>query len=254
MEERVVRQSWDPERYARNARYVADLGAPVLELLAPKPGERILDLGCGDGALTEKLIQAGASVVGADASEEMVRAARARGIDARAVSAYELPFEREFDAVFSNAALHWMPDADRAISRVARALKPGGRFVAEMGGHGCCAAIIVAISAVLARRGIDARTLNPWYFPTVDDYRGRLERAGFEVDYIALIPRPTPLPAGIEGFLETFAGNFFRDLDAEERARAKTEIIELLKPALCDGAGRWTADYIRLRFAAHLAG
>lgn len=254
MEERVVRQSWDPERYARNARYVADLGAPVLELLAPKPGERILDLGCGDGALTEKLIQAGASVVGADASEEMVRAARARGIDARAVSAYELPFEREFDAVFSNAALHWMPDADRAISRVARALKPGGRFVAEMGGHGCCAAIIVAISAVLARRGIDARTLNPWYFPTVDDYRGRLERAGFEVDYIALIPRPTPLPAGIEGFLETFAGNFFRDLDAEERARAKAEVAELLKAALCDGAGRWTADYIRLRFAAHLAG
>ncbi len=254
MEERVVRQSWDPERYARNARYVADLGAPVLELLAPKPGERILDLGCGDGALTEKLIQAGASVVGADASEEMVRAARARGIDARAVSAYELPFEREFDAVFSNAALHWMPDADRAISRVARALKPGGRFVAEMGGHGCCAAIIVAISAVLARRGIDARTLNPWYFPTVDDYRGRLERAGFEVDYIALIPRPTPLPAGIEGFLETFAGNFFRDLDAEDRARAKAEVAELLKPALCDGAGRWTADYIRLRFAAHLAG
>ena len=254
MEERVVRQSWDPERYARNARYVADLGAPVLELLAPKPGERILDLGCGDGALTEKLIQAGASVVGADASEEMVRAARARGIDARAVSAYELPFEREFDAVFSNAALHWMPDADRAISRVARALKPGGRFVAEMGGHGCCAAIIVAISAVLARRGIDARMLNPWYFPTVDDYRGRLERAGFEVDYIALIPRPTPLPAGIEGFLETFAGNFFRDLDAEERARAKAEVAELLKAALCDGAGRWTADYIRLRFAAHLAG
>jgi trans-aconitate methyltransferase len=254
MEERVVRQSWDPERYARNARYVADLGAPVLELLAPKPGERILDLGCGDGALTEKLIQAGASVVGADASEEMVRAARARGIDARAVSAYELPFEREFDAVFSNAALHWMPDADRAISRVARALKPGGRFVAEMGGHGCCAAIIVAISAVLARRGIDARMLNPWYFPTVDDYRVRLERAGFEVDYIALIPRPTPLPAGIEGFLETFAGNFFRDLDAEERARAKAEVAELLKAALCDGAGRWTADYIRLRFAAHLAG
>ncbi len=254
MEEPAVTQNWDPDRYARNARYVADLGAPVIELLAPREGERILDLGCGDGALTEKLVQAAVSAVGADASEEMVRAARARGIDARAVSAYELPFEREFDAVFSNAALHWMLDADRMISRVARSLRPGGRFVAEMGGHGCCAAIVVAISAVLARRGIDARALNPWYFPTADDYRARLERHGFEVDYIALIPRPTPLPAGIEGFLETFAGNFFRDLASEDRTRAKAEIAELLKPALCDGAGRWTADYMRLRFAAHLPG
>ncbi len=254
MEEPAVTQNWDPDRYARNARYVADLGAPVIELLAPREGERILDLGCGDGALTEKLVQAAVSAVGADASEEMVRAARARGIDARAVSAYELPFEREFDAVFSNAALHWMLDADRMISRVARSLRPGGRFVAEMGGHGCCAAIVVAISAVLARRGIDARALNPWYFPTADEYRARLERAGFEVDYIALIPRPTPLPAGIEGFLETFAGNFFRDLASEDRTRAKAEIAELLKPALCDGAGRWTADYMRLRFAAHLPG
>jgi SAM-dependent methyltransferase len=252
MEQRAVWQRWEPQRYATDARYVAELGAPVLELLAPKPGERILDLGCGDGALAEKLVQAGASVVGVDASEEMARAARARGIDARTVSAYELPFEREFDAVFSNAALHWMLDADAAISRVARALKPGGRFVAEMGGHGCCAAIVVAISAVLARRGSDARTLNPWYFPTAEDYRARLERAGFEVGYIALIPRPTPLPAGIEGFLDVFAQNFFREFKPEERTRAKSEVADLLRPVLCDGAGRWTADYIRLRFAARL--
>lgn len=252
MKDRSAKQSWDPDRYARNARYVAELGAPVLELLDPKPGERILDLGCGDGALTEKLIEAGAVVVGVDASEEMVRAACARGIDARSVSAYELAFEAEFDAVFSNAALHWMLDADAAIARVARALKPGGRFVAEMGGHGCCAAIVVAISAVLARRGIDARALNPWYFPTVDDYSARLEEAGFEVDYCALIPRPTPLPAGVEGFLETFGENFFRPLEAEDRARAKAEVADLLRPVLCDERGRWTADYMRLRFAAHL--
>ena len=252
MEQRAVCQRWEPERYATDARYVAELGAPVLELLAPKTGERILDLGCGDGALTEKLVQAGASVVGVDASEEMARAARQRGIDARAVSAYELPFEREFDAVFSNAALHWMLDADGVISRVARALKPGGRFVAEMGGHGCCAAIVVAISAVLARRGRDARALNPWYFPTAEDYRARLERAGFGVDYIALIPRPTPLPAGIEGFLDVFAQNFFREFKSEERIRAKSEVADLLRPVLCDEAGRWTADYMRLRFAAHL--
>jgi SAM-dependent methyltransferase len=246
-------QTWQADRYERNARFVSDLGAPVLELLAPKPGERILDLGCGDGVLTEKIVAAGAAVVGVDASQAMVDAARRRGIDARVGSGHELNFAHEFDAVFSNAALHWMRDADAVIAGVARALKPGGRFVGEMGGFACVAAIRVALIAMLARRGIDGAALSPWYFPTVDDYRSRLERGGFTVAYIELIPRPTPLPTDMAGWLDTFTESMFRPLDAADRAAALRETLELLRPVLCDERGRWTADYTRLRFAARLA-
>ncbi len=147
----------------------------MLELLDPKPGERILDLGCGDGVLTEKIVAAGAAVVGVDASAEMIDAARRRGLDARVGDGAQLGFAREFDAVFSNAALHWMKrDPDAVIAGVARALKPGGRFAGELGGHGCVAAITVALFAVLARRGASGSLESPWYFPTVADYRARL--------------------------------------------------------------------------------
>ncbi len=247
-----VSQNWQAESYARNARFVSDLGAPVLELLAPKRGERILDLGCGDGVLTEKLIAAGASVVGVDGAPDMVAAAKHRGLDARVMRGEALDFSHEFDAVFSNAAMHWMRDADAVIAGVGRALKPGGRFVAEFGGHGCVAAVTVALMAVLARRGIDGAAAIPWYFPTVDDYRAKLEAGGFTVDYVELIPRPTPLPADIGAWLDVFAQNFFAALPASDRSAARDEAIELLRPVLCDSRGRWTADYIRLRFAAHL--
>lgn len=182
-------QEWNADRYQHNAHFVPALGQPVLDLLNPQPGERILDLGCGDGALTEKIVAAGAVVVGADASPDMIAAAKRRGLEARIVNGLTLDFDREFDAVFSNAALHWMKaDPDAVLSGVRRALKPGGRFVAEMGGHGCVAAITVALLTVLERRGIDAKASLPWYFPTVDDYRGRLKRAGLVADYIELIP------------------------------------------------------------------
>ncbi len=249
-----INQTWKAEGYARNARFVSDLGAPVLELLAPGRGERILDLGCGDGVLTEKLVAAGAEVVAVDGAPDMIAAAKKRGLDARLMRAEQLEFHREFDAVFSNAAMHWMNDADAVIAGVKRALRPGGRFVAEFGGHGCVAAITVALMAVLARRGIDGAAARPWYFPTVDDYRAKLEAGGFTVDYIELIPRPTPLPADIGGWLDTFAQNFFARLPHKDRAAARAEVIELLKPVLCDSRGRWTADYTRLRFAAHLPG
>lgn len=243
-------QTWDPERYARNARFVSDLGAPVVELLAPRPGERILDLGCGDGALTEKLVGLGCRVVGVDASAEQIAAARARGLDAKVASGEELAFDDEFDAVFSNAALHWMKRADAVVDGVWRALAPGGRFVGEMGGDGCVATIVGALSAALERRGRDARAANPWYFPTVADYRARLEARGFTVTSIALIPRPTPLPGDVTGWLETFAETFTGVLPRAERAQFLAEVQEALRPALCDQDGRWTADYVRLRFAA----
>jgi len=250
----TAKQSWDPDAYARNARFVSDLGAPVLELLAPRPGERILDLGCGDGALTRKLADSGCDVVGVDASAPQVLAARRLGLDARVADGERLAFEAEFDAVFSNAAIHWMKRADDAIAGVWRALKPGGRFVAEFGGHGCVATIERALIDALARRGIDGDALNPWYFPTVEDYSARLARRGFAVRYIALIPRPTPLPTAIDGWLETFAQSFIAPLAENDRAAFIGEVREALRPHLCDGDGRWFADYVRLRFAADKPG
>jgi len=163
-----------------------------------------------------------------------------------------LEFSAEFDAVFSNAALHWMKhNRDAVIAGVHRSLKPGGRFVAEMGGHGCVAAITVAIIAVLERHGItDGAATIPWYFPTVADYRARLERAGFEVEYIELIPRPTPLPTNMAGWVELFMQPFLNRLPADQRQPAIEEVVARLRPVLCDEQGRWTGDYIRLRFRA----
>jgi trans-aconitate methyltransferase len=245
-------QEWNSSRYAENARFVSDLGQPVLELLNPQPGERILDLGCGDGDLTEKLVAAGAHVIGVDSSESMVAAAQARGLDVRLMDAYNLKLNAEFDAVFSNAAMHWMKrEPDSVLNGVSRALKPGGRFASEMGGHGCVAAIVVALCSTLQQFGVtDPASLIPWYFPTPEEYQARLESAGFRVDYIALIPRPTPLPTGVRKWLETFAIPFTRILPDEQRSAFLDAVCEKLRPALCDNRGLWTADYVRLRFLA----
>jgi len=243
-------QSWDPERYERNARFVSDLGQPALELLAPRAGERILDIGCGDGVLTEQLVALGCRVVGVDGSPAQVAAARARGLDVHVMDGQALTFEDEFDAVFSNAALHWMKRADDVIHGVHRALRAGGRFVGELGGEGCVATIRSALIAALDRRGIDGAALDPWYFPDVGSYGRRLEAAGFSVRWIALIPRPTPLPGDVTGWLETFAEAFTSALPARERPEFLAEVREALRPELCDASGAWTADYVRLRFAA----
>ncbi len=246
----TVSQHWDPARYARDARFVAELGAPLLDLLAPEPGEAILDLGCGDGALTEKIVARGCRVIGLDSSSEQVAAARALGLDVRVADGQKLTFDGEFDAVFSNAALHWMLDPDAAIDGVWRALKPAGRFVGEMGGAGNVARIIAALVAALDRRGIDGRKAVPWYFPTPAEYRDRLEARGFAVRCIELIPRPTPLPGEMADWLEIFAENFLNQVAPGERPELLVEVCEALRPALADGEGRWTADYVRLRFAA----
>jgi trans-aconitate methyltransferase len=243
-------QSWSPEKYAENARFVSDLGAPVVELLAPQEGEKILDLGCGDGALTIKLKEMGCDVIGVDSSAAQIEGAHRLGLDVRVVDGERLGFGPEFDAVFSNAALHWMKRADEVIAGVYRALRPGGRFVAEMGGAGCVDTIKRALVEALGRRGIDGEALNPWYFPTVEDYRVRLERGGFAVRYIALIPRPTPLPTEINGWLETFAKSFMTPLKGNDRADFIAEVREAVRPTLRDTQGKWFADYMRLRFAA----
>jgi len=243
-------QTWDPERYARNARFVSDLAGPVVELLDPRPGERILDLGCGDGVLTAKLAAMGCEMVGVDGSGPQIEAARKLGLDARVMDGEKLAFEDEFDAVFSNAALHWMRNPEAVIAGVRRALRRNGRFVAELGGYGCVAKIKKALVEALKRRGLDGEGAVPWYFPTVEEYSGLLKKHGFSVRYIALVPRPTPLPGDVTGWLETFAESFLGRLPAAERPAYVAEVREALRPLLADAEGKWTADYVRLRFVA----
>lgn len=246
----VERQQWSPEQYAKNARFVSNLGMPVVTLLAPRAGERILDVGCGDGPLTQKIVELGCKVVGVDASLAMVEAAKAMGLNAHVMDGQALQFTQEFDAVFSNAALHWMKQTDAVIAGVWRALKPGGRFVAEFGGDGNNATVIRALEAALQQRGLDFHTLSPWYFPSVKEYQGKLEAQGFMVNTIALIPRPTPLPGSLVAWLETFAQSFVASLLPAERTVFLTEVAELCRPTLCDTEGKWSVDYVRLRFSA----
>lgn len=244
-------QHWTPQGYTTHASFVPELGRPLLDWLAPRPGERILDIGCGNGVLTAELVARGARVVGVDASQEMVAAALARGLDARVVDAYDLPFTGEFDAAFSNAALHWMRrDPDAVLRGVRRSLLSHGRFVGEFGGAGNIREIQVALHDALRDRGVDPETVDPWFFPTVEEYRGRLGATGFSVERIETFPRPTPLPTGMDGWLDTFGGAFLSALPAEERAGARAEIIERLRPTLCDRQGAWTAPYVRLKFLA----
>jgi SAM-dependent methyltransferase len=248
----MYEQTWDPNRYIQNASFVAELGAPLIELLSPQPGERILDLGCGDGALTSKLVACGCTVVGVDGSAQQIAAARQRGLDARVMNGEALDFDGEFDAAFSSAALHWMKNADAVIDGVRRALKPGGRFVGEMGGAGCVAKVRTALTTALARRGIDAQPLDPWYFPTAEDYDGRLRNHGFAIDSILLFDRPTELPGALTAWLETFGEPFTSALPPSERDVLRREVEDALRPALYCADGIWRADYVRLRFAARL--
>lgn len=241
-------QQWSAERYAQHAAFVPAFGASLLERLAPRAGERILDLGCGDGTLTRQIAGRGAVVVGIDAAIDFVAAARKAGIDARLGDARSLTFDGEFDAVFSNAVLHWVRDADAALDGIFRALRPGRRLVAEFGGHGCIAAIVLALTVALQRRGQVRQS--PWYFPTAEEYAAKLTARGFEIDSIELYPRLTPLPTGIRGWLETFGGPMIDVLPDAERPSLVDDVDTLLRPMLCDTAGRWTADYVRLRLMA----
>ena len=246
----AINQTWNPAQYSKNARFVSDLGMPVVELLAPRAGERILDLGCGDGPLTKKLADLGCQVVGVDASQEMITAARLLGLDACVMDGHSLQYEREFDAIFSNAALHWMKQPGKVIAGVWKALKPGGRFVGEFGGYGNVATIVAALEAGLVERGIDAKAFNPWYFPTVAEYKSRLEARGFAINTIVLVPRPTPLPGDLAGWLETFAKSFIAALPASEHIQFLEDAAAACRTKLINTDDIWTADYVRLRFCA----
>ena len=242
-------QSWNAGTYDTHARFVSDMAGAVLDWLAPQAGEEILDLGCGDGALTAQLAQAGVRVTGVDASADLLDAAKQLGLDVQLMDGEALTFENQFDAVFSNAALHWMTNATDVISGVHKSLKPGGRFVAEFGGHGNVAAIVTAMRAVGERHGGDVALAGPWFFPSPAVYAKMLEANGFTVKRIGLFPRPTPLKTGMKEWLKLFRKPFFEQF-SEQSEVVLNEVEALLAPSLKDATGAWTADYVRLRFEA----
>ncbi len=245
-------QTWDPKQYEQHGAFVHELANGVFDWLAPTTGERILDLGCGDGKLTSRIAATGASVAGLDSSPQMIAAAQALGISATEGNAEQIPFESgSFDAVFSNAALHWVRNHHAMLSEVKRILKPGGRFVAEFGGFGNIAAICVAMRAALERFGFDGGIDSVNYYPAPRIYKRRLEEHGFTVERMAHIPRPTPLPeGGMSGWIRTFRRGVLESLPEDARDKVVDEATRLLAPALRDEEGNWIADYVRLRFIA----
>ena len=242
--------SWNPDSYSKNARFVSELGEPLLILLDPKPGEVILDLGCGDAVLTQRITAAGSSVIGIDTSRSFLEAAHARGLDVALMNAQQLALKRRFDAVFSNAALHWMKHPKLVLDGVAHCLKPGGRFVGEFGGKGNVQTIRAALHAGLRKRGIDPWSADPWFYPSAEEYSELLEEFGFTIDYIELIPRPTKLPGDIFAWLEVFAQPFTHAVTNAEKNTFFHEVRDDLEPALRKSDGSWYADYVRLRFKA----
>lgn len=248
---------WNAALYDRKLSFVSGYGAELLELLQARPGETVLDVGCGTGDLARRIADAGASVVGLDASPAMIEEAQRKYPDLEfrvgAAEAFEL--DRPADAVFSNAALHWVADATGAARCMYAAAKPGGRLVAEFGGADNVASIIAAVVGVLTDEfGIaDAAARDPWYFPTVGQYASLLEAAGWRVAYAAHYDRPTKLDGmdGMAAWLNVFAAPFFAGLGADERARAVATIADRLRPVCFDAAANaWTADYKRIRVVA----
>ena len=240
---------WDAGAYNQHAAFVSQLALPVVELLAPKCGEKILDLGCGEGTLAVEIAKSGAEVIGIDSSAEMVRAAGGRGIEAHVMSATELSYAGCFDAVFSNAALHWIKESDAVVANVYKALKTGGRFVAEFGGFGNAERVVEAMAEVFRQNPGFGPFESPWYFPTVDEYRALLEASGFRVESVELIPRPTPVD-DIANWLDLFANGIVSHLSGAQQTKFKEEVRTLLKPKLFDERTGWCVDYVRLRVKA----
>lgn len=233
---------WDAADYARVGGFVPELGRAALDLLDPQPGETILDVGCGDGTLTAEIAARGASVVGIDNSLSMIGAARARGLDARLMDAAELRFSEAFDAAFSNATLHWVLDKERAARAIFFALKPGGRFVGEMGGAGNLARLRQALDAELVERGFGPPTYAANWYPTSDEFAAVYEAAGFQEIEAELIERPTTLEHGVAAWVTTFRAGWL------DRAGVPLDQRAAIAAAVAERVGSDLADYVRLRF------
>lgn len=243
---------WNPKLYDDKHSFVWKHGASLIELLAPRPGERILDVGCGTGHLTAQIAQAGAQVVGIDHSADMIAEARRRypELTFEIADARALAYAGCFDAIFSNAALHWILEAEAVVEGIARALRPGGRFVAEFGGKGNVRAIQAAlIQAAQTLTGEPVRS--PWFFPSLAEYATLLERHGLEPTFATLFDRPTPLEGenGLRHWIDMFGGPFLAQVPPDRREVLYRQLEDRLRPVLHQD-GNWIADYRRLRVRA----
>jgi trans-aconitate methyltransferase len=252
----MISNVWQPDFYDTKLGFVAQYGKEVVKLLAPEPGERILDLGCGTGELSNEIAGQGAKVIGLDYSSEMIAKAKVKypALNFVVGHAQNFTFDEPFEAVFSNAALHWVPEAEETAACIWNALKPGGRFVAEFGGKANVGEIVKAISEVIADDfGRDADKLNPWYFPSLGEYASLLERQGFRVLFASHFDRPTPLADGEHGifhWLAGFAGNsFLASFGEDEKKHIYEKVADRAKQSLFQD-GIWMADYKRIRIAA----
>ncbi len=243
------KQDWNPELYEARHAFVWHLGQGVLELLSPEEGENILDLGCGTGQLTHRIAESGARVTGLDSSPEMIGQARQNypALSFVLADAASMQFEQEFDAIFSNAALHWMLNAEEVARSMARALKPGGRLAAELGGKGNISCIEAALNEVLPKYEANSRPASRTYFPSIPEYSRILEDAGLEVRMAHLFDRPTPLE-GEQGMANWLRYNF-QPITVDKREQALTEVVERLRTSQLRGA-KWFVDYRRLRVVA----
>ena len=233
---------WNAGDYARVGGFVAQLGGAALDLLDPQPGERILDIGCGEGTLTTRIAERGAVVLGIDNSPDMIAAARAKGVDAQLVAAEDIQFVAEFDAAFSNATLHWVLAKDQAARAIFRALKPGARFAGEMGGEGNLAKLREALDEELVIRGyVPPLEASNWYAST-EEFAAVYETAGFERIDARLIERPTPIEHGVAEWVTTFRRGWLERAGVPEEERAE------IGGAVADRVGSNVADYVRLRF------
>ena len=248
----MTEQQWYPKTYSRHAAYVSDLGAPLIDMLTLEPESRVLDLGCGDGRLTQKLIERGLRVTAIDSSAEQVDAAKALGVDARRLDACEMNYESAFDAVFTNAVLHWITDTSTVLQCVHRSLVSEGQFVGEFGGEGNVYALYSTLEKILVSRAYEAEEfMSPKYFPSAEEFSNKLENNGFEVESIELFERPTPLSGDIANWYQVFAQKAHARILETEWREIMDEIREELRPRLYDRVNScWTADYVRLRFSA----
>ena len=206
-------------------------------------------MGCGDGTLAVEMERRGAKVIGVDMSAEMIEVCKSRGIEAYVGSVTALPYEHQFDGVFSNAMLHWVKDARGAVDNIAKSLKVGGYFVCEFGGEGNAYYLVSAMQEVFTNHPEFGDFDNPWYFPSVEIYTSLLESEGFSVEYIEIIPRPTPMD-DIANWLDIFANGVTSSLSVEQYAVFKKEVIEILKNKIYSEKDGWMLDYKRLRVRA----
>ena len=238
---------WNANEYNKNADFVSKLGLPVVNLLAPKKDEKILDLGCGDGTLSMEIQKYGSQVIGIDLSADMVEKSKKKGVDAFVMSATQLTFYDEFDTVFSNAVLHWVTDASLVIKNVKQVLKADGRFIGEFGGYGNIKNLQEAMQTVFERHPEYGEFPNPWFFPKKEEYAKLLEKDGFCVKYIEIIERPTPI-GDIKKWLDIFANGIMKDVPISKKESFKEEVESILKPKLFTQKDGWVMDYVRLRF------